>query len=55
MVDGVMFPMSINVRELEVILQTMKKEAGVEMKDKGREVSEVSLEKSSFDKDVSLL
>ena len=50
-----MFPMSINVRELEVILQTMKKEASVEMKDEGREVSEVRLEKTSFDKDVSLL
>ena len=55
-VDGVMFPISMCVRELELRTQGMcVREMRMDWREEGREVREVSWEKTPFGKEVSLL
>ena len=54
--DGVVFPISMRVRELELRLQRMwRREMRMDGREEGRELREVSGEKTPFGKEVSLL
>ena len=55
-IDGVVFPMSTCVRELESRSQRMRgREMRMDEREEGREEREVSWEKTPFGKEVSLL
>ena len=54
--DGVMFPISMCVRELEKRLQRMRgREMNMDRREEKREMREVSWEKTPFGKEVNLL